>query len=55
MFKSSEKERKLIMMVDTNAKEGAECVMDVMGKWGIPGKNGNEEWLVNTCAERGCS
>ncbi len=27
-------------------------MMDVVGKWGIPGKNENGEWLVDVCAER---
>ncbi len=27
------------MMGDMNAKVGDECVMDVVKKWGIPGKN----------------
>ncbi len=40
-------------MVDMNAKVGDERVMDVVGKWGIPGKNENGEWLVDVCAERG--
>ncbi len=34
-------------------KWGDECVMDVVGKWGIIGKNENGEWLVDVCAERG--
>ncbi len=52
-LKSFEKDRKLVMMGDMNAKVGDICVMDVVGQWGIPGKNENGEWLMDVCAERG--
>ncbi len=54
-LKSFETERKLVMMGNMNAKVRDESVMDVVGKWGIPGKNENGEWLVDICAERGLS
>ena len=40
-------------MGDMNAKVGDERVDEVVGKWGVPGKNENGEWLVDVCAERG--
>ncbi len=40
-------------MGDMNGKVGDEWVMNVVGKWGIPGKNENGEWLVDACTERG--
>ena len=46
-------ERKVIVMGDMNAKVGDERVDEVVGKWGVPGKNENGEWLVDVCAERG--
>ncbi len=52
-LKSFETEGKLVMMGNMNATMEDECVMDVVGKWVVPGRNENEEWLVDVCAERG--
>ncbi len=52
-LKSFKKDRKLVMMGDMNAKVSDKFVMDVVEKWGIPGKNENGEWLVDVCAEWG--
>ncbi len=54
-LKSFEKDRKLVMMGDMNAKVGDECVMDVVGKWGILERTKMESgWWVSVLRE-GCS
>ena len=45
--------RRVIVMGDMNARVGDESVEEVVGKWGVPGRNENGEWLVDVCAERG--
>ena len=52
-LKEFEPERKVVVMGDMNARVGGEEVGSVVGKWGVPGVNGNGEYLVDLCSERG--
>jgi len=52
-LKEFEEGRKVIVMGDMNAKVGDERIDEVVGKWGVPGKNENGDNLVDICAERG--
>lgn len=46
-------ERKVIVMVNINAKLGCEEIVRGLRKFGVPGVNGNGECPVDVCADRG--
>jgi len=48
-----EEGRKVVVMGDMNAKVGDVSIDEVVGKWGVPGRNENGDSLVELCAERG--
>jgi len=43
----------VVVIGDMNAKFGDVIIDEVVGKWGVPGRNENGESLVEVCAERG--
>lgn len=43
----------MIVLGDMNSKVGNKNVDEVVGKWGVPGRNDTSEWLVDICAEGG--
>ena len=42
----------VIVLGDLNARVGNEAIEKVMGTFGVPGRNGNGEKLLNLCCER---
>ena len=44
---------RVVVLGDLNARVGAEPVEDVIGKFGVPGRNESGEELVGMCLERG--
>lgn len=47
-----EKETRVVIMGDMNAKVECDENIEIVGKWGVPGVNENGSYFVEVCAER---